>query len=97
MSLAVDDERISLVEADSVGSSAAIEPTNHHNDQRVGDDIYTTGDADVKYSAQYLVSILKPVKLKPRSTSFDSFCSAALTIPPGLPDYGSRCHDHSHI
>jgi hypothetical protein len=97
MSLAVDDERISLVDADSVGGSAAIDPTLHHNDQRVGDGMRTAGDEDVKYSAQYLVSILKPVKLKPRSTSFDSFCSASLSMPPGLPDYGSRCHDYPRI
>ena len=72
MSLAADDERISLVTADSVSSSAAIDVAQHHNGQRVDEEI---GDEDVKYSAQFLVSILKPVKLNPRSAPLDAFCT----------------------
>jgi hypothetical protein len=67
MSLAADDERVSLVTADSVGSSAAADAAQHHSGQRVNEEISAAGDEDVKYSAQFLVSILKPVKLNSRT------------------------------
>lgn len=72
MSLAADDERVSLVTADSVGSSAASDAAQHHG-QRVDEEISAAGDEDVKYSAQFLVSILKPVKLISRYAPFDVF------------------------
>jgi hypothetical protein len=75
MPLAADDERVSLVTADSVGSSAATDAAQHHSGQRVDEEISAAGDEDVKYSAQFLVSILKPVKLNPRYALFDAFCT----------------------
>jgi len=59
-----DDERISLVDADSVASSSANSgnhqlPEQEHAEQHAANT--DSSDADVKYSAQFLVSIVKPV------------------------------------
>jgi hypothetical protein len=65
MSRAEEEERISLVDADSMGptTSAAIHPPHQHADADANDadSQQSSSGSDVKYSAQFLVAILQPV------------------------------------
>ena len=66
MSRAEEEERISLVDADSMSptaGSATIHPPHQHAVVDANDDgsQQDSSASDVKYSAQFLVAILQPV------------------------------------
>jgi hypothetical protein len=68
-----DDERISLVESDSIASAAGSDSRHRARVADATEANVDSGIADVKYSAQFLVSILKPVQhSNPISTFFVS-------------------------
>lgn len=75
---AYDDERISLVEADSVGSEShgdenhRLDPPRPNSDDANPERAASDAD-DVKYSAQFLVAILKPVETTSHACVVKSF------------------------
>ena len=96
-----DDERLSLVDADSVAASADSTGSGHLPEQQVvdehgaGDD---PGGTDVKYSAQFLVSIVKPVSgiLCPVDELAVPVALRVITRQTGVFDHAAcRCH-HPH-
>jgi hypothetical protein len=92
-----DEERISLVDADSVGSASrgdAIQQLDNHapeiNDTNTES---VTVESDVKYSAQFLVAILKPVR-----NCIAAFIFARCMMPPlGVFDDATCRDDHPHL
>ncbi len=93
----VEDEHISLVDADFIDSSSggeASEQRDQHGAEINGAHAERgTVESDVKYSAQFLVAILKPVQ----KCLISFIIMSCIMLPLGVFDYASCRYDHSHL